>query len=87
MTTCKTCKNWRYIRDESVTVGDSEWPGPHGECRIIDEDSQKAGAWVVSDIYEPANWVNTGPELSTDGALVTSPDFGCKLWEAKNEEP
>ena len=61
--TCATCRHWRHIRDDDY----ENWPGPHGECRLFDEDSQERMAWVTGV---------TGEDL----CLVTRPEFGCGEW-------
>ncbi len=36
---CKDCVYWRHIRDEDYPTQDEVWPGPHGECKVIDNYS------------------------------------------------
>lgn len=61
---CQTCKYWRRIRE----IADDEWPGPHGECEKIDEDSQQSLAWTY------------GSGECVDPGLITMPTFGCVEW-------
>lgn len=71
--TCKMCKYWRHIRDVDFNVDDDiVWYGPHGECRKIDIDSaSKKFAWICS----------SDSDNMSDLSLITSPDFGCNLFE------
>lgn len=69
---CKTCKYWRFIRNDDFIVSNGMvWKGPHGECMRIEEYSDIAWlASTTSDDCEPT--------------LITSPNFGCVLHEFKN---
>lgn len=72
MKTCQTCKYWRKIRNENY----KEYPGPHGECLAISGDTVKGIAWI---------WGTEEDNNDSDLSLVTQPNFGCTLWEEKNE--
>lgn len=80
MNTCATCKHWRRIRDEDF----ENWPGPHGECGLFDEDSQEQAAWVAGIMVAPEDSdLMTEPE---DLSLITRPEFGCNQWEKLENE-
>ena len=68
MNTCQTCRFWRHIRDETF----EGWPGPHGECQLIDEYSIDQLAWIAGDD-------------DADLSLITKPKFGCVAWQGKEE--
>lgn len=71
---CGGCFFWRKIRDEDY----EEWPGPHGECRLIDESSQDQPAWLGATVPK-------GEELG-DIYMITRPDFGCELGREASPE-
>lgn len=74
---CGACRHWRKIREQSYRKEDGqEWPGPHGECCLIDEYSTDKKAWTDLALgpLEPTEpMVNAGGEA----CLITMPDFGC----------
>lgn len=85
MITCSNCKHWRKIRDEALKVEeDIIWPGPHGECMLIDQYSTDKSAWIYVSII-PEDYRNpvTMNNVDMEPSIMTSPDFGCIHGEAK----
>lgn len=78
---CRDCKYWRHVRDGDY----EEWRGPHGECNRIDDASFDEPAWIgviaaaLSD--DGQSWVPV--PFEGEASLITQPDFGCGLFEAK----
>jgi len=74
--TCATCHYWQHIRDEDF----ENWPGPHGECELFDEDSQNQLAWTTGiEIAHPHLY-------AVDINLITKPGFGCNQWVEQGEK-
>ena len=77
MITCSNCKHWRKIRDEDLQAEeDVVWPGPHGECMLIDEFSVDKNAWVYSSLSPLDNRFPV-QNAEIEPSLITKPDFGC----------
>lgn len=84
---CLFCEHWRFIRNNDYIVAEKDeniiWPGPHGECKIIDDISQNQCAWVSSTCekmrYEKDN-------SDCEGSLITMPNFGCKLFKRRKKK-
>ncbi len=69
---CSNCKFWRKIRNEDYIGKDFMWPGPHGECLRIDENSYEAskavnnnGKILWDDPARPA-WIDIGNIIVSD---------------------
>lgn len=69
--TCETCQHWRKIRDEDLVLLDDVWPGPHGECWILDENSTDKLAWLAG----------LEGKRDEDISLITRPEFSCNQWQ------
>ncbi len=79
MITCSICKHWRKIRDEDHKAEeDVTWPGPHGECMLIDEFSTDKKGWIyVSSMPIDNRSPVTMNNVDIEPSLITNPDFGC----------
>lgn len=88
MKSCATCSYWRKIRDEDYNAVDSSvknlWPGPHGECRLINEYSTEIGAWLANSliyISDDTAKNDSGWNVESDVGLITRPTFWCGKWK------
>ncbi len=83
MVLCKDCKHWRKIRDEDHQAEEGVvWPGPHGECMLIDEFSTDKKAWVYSSLSSLDNRLPV-QNAEVEPSLITKPDFSCLLGETR----
>ena len=85
---CKNCKHWRqdntfHVWDHGVCVRSSVHP--YGTCHRI-----KMGGENEKIYRDPESVVDEEPAFVEDGsdyhaALRPGPEFGCILWESKDE--
>ena len=80
---CKDCKHWQ---NDIMTYRMSERiPHPCGVCQRIEHENQ------INDYrLDPESVLDEDPAYVEDGsdyhaALRCGPEFGCILWEAKDE--
>ena len=83
MNTCSTCKHWdnidSFIQDLERLGRNEEVFQSFKSCNAVsNEDSQTVARICESEVYLIS-------ERSTLPFLLTSPDFGCTLWQGKND--
>lgn len=98
MNTCGTCKFWQYPRVDYMQVVEPAWVGDRDE-RMATSKARYEAANEADKLYGHCDAIRMGPTSAgeplplaqvLDGSrymanLFTLPDFGCVLWQAKDE--